>query len=211
MRLNKYIEFAPAFGFAFYVAQYSEYGASLVLQFLFGRFFIRLPFRLKGELRSLNSPAYGVHCEFDSFNRGSLHLRWNKIWKILHAPWEWRHVRHEILMVDGSWYRPGPEEWERPAGRFEERHSYTYVRKNGEVQNRMATIGVEEREWNWRWFLWLGWPRKIRRTIDINFDGEVGERSGSWKGGCMGCGYTLLPGETPLECLRRMERERKFT
>lgn len=30
------------------------------------------------------------------------------------------------------------------------------------------------------------------------------------KGGCTGCGYDIKPGETPLECLQRMERERKF-
>jgi hypothetical protein len=39
---------------------------------------------------------------------------------------------------------------------------------------------------------------------------EVGEEAGSWKGGVLGCGYTLLPNETPLQCLRRMEKERKF-
>jgi len=26
----------------------------------------------------------------------------------------------------------------------------------------------------------------------------------------IGCGYTMMPGESPEECLRRMERERKF-
>jgi hypothetical protein len=44
----------------------------------------------------------------------------------------------------------------------------------------------------------------------IEFNDEVGERTGSWKGGTLGCGYNLLPNETPLECLRRMEKERKF-
>jgi hypothetical protein len=44
----------------------------------------------------------------------------------------------------------------------------------------------------------------------VVFSAEVGERSGSWKGGCIGCGYDLLPDELPEECLRRMERDRKF-
>lgn len=58
-------------------------------------------------------------------------------------------------------------------------------------------------------------PRKpllgdVQRTIDVEFDDEVGERSGSWKGGTMGCGYEMRASETPWETLRRMERERKF-
>jgi len=39
---------------------------------------------------------------------------------------------------------------------------------------------------------------------------EVGKEKGSWKGGCVGCSYEILPNETPLECLKRMEKERKF-
>jgi hypothetical protein len=51
---------------------------------------------------------------------------------------------------------------------------------------------------------------KTQKTISIDFDREVGERKGSWKGGTLGCGYELLPNENPLECLRRMEKDRKF-
>lgn len=32
----------------------------------------------------------------------------------------------------------------------------------------------------------------------------------SWKGGTIGCGYALRPNESPYECLKRMEQERKF-
>jgi len=35
-------------------------------------------------------------------------------------------------------------------------------------------------------------------------------KNGSWKGGTLGCGYTLRKNETPLECLKRMEVERNF-
>lgn len=47
--------------------------------------------------------------------------------------------------------------------------------------------------------------------IDIEFSDEVGERTGSWKGGVLGCGFDMLPGERPVDALRRMELERKFT
>ena len=32
----------------------------------------------------------------------------------------------------------------------------------------------------------------------------------SWKGGCTGCSYDMIEGETIKACLGRMERERKF-
>lgn len=90
-----------------------------------------------------------------------------------------------------------------------ETYDYKYTLKNGEVQHRKATVFVERRTWRMRW-----WPllpfKKVSTSIDVAFDSEVGDRSGSWKGGCTGCGYEMKHGETPLECLRRMERERTF-
>lgn len=88
-------------------------------------------------------------------------------------------------------------------------YPYTYVLKSGTIQRREARVFVDRMTWRARW-----WPlipiRKVRTSISINFSEEVGERTGSWKGGCTGCGYDMLPDETPLMCLRRMERERKF-
>ncbi len=105
----------------------------------------------------------------------------------LSMPWEWRHREHEVL---------GP-----PAT-----HRYTYTLRSGEVQKRNATIKAERRLWTRPWL-----PHKREsRYIDISFDEEVGERSGSWKGGVMGCSYEMLEGETPLTALRRMESERRL-
>lgn len=38
----------------------------------------------------------------------------------------------------------------------------------------------------------------------------LGARRGSWKGGCVGCGYDMRPEEAPKETLMRMQRERRF-
>lgn len=73
-----------------------------------------------------------------------------------------------------------------------------------------CTYWVEEREWRRKWLKWTKLGRTVNRYIEIEFDGEVGKGKGSWKGGCVGCSYNLLPGETPEECIKRMERERKF-
>lgn len=59
-------------------------------------------------------------------------------------------------------------------------------------------------------FVWTTLFNRVIRSIDVEFDGEVGERTGSWKGGTIGCEYELRPNETPYECLKRMEQERKF-
>lgn len=138
-------------------------------------------------------------------------------WWSFYAPWSWQWVRTSYLRKDGSWEnefkgdKRGLYRSEFDHLWWSEKHPYTYILKNGEIQNRIATVKVEEREWRFHWFKWLSFPRKISRTIAVEFDGEVGEGTGSWKGGTLGCGYLLLTKETPLQSLRRMEGERKFT
>lgn len=133
-----------------------------------------------------------------------------KATRFFHWPWSWQHVRHSYLNPDGSLHHHAgsgdcyaPEE-------TKERHPYTYILRSGKVQSRTATINGEEREWRWRAFTWLPFPRSISRTINVEFSEEVGERTGSWKGGTVGCGWEWKRGETLLDSLRRMERERKF-
>lgn len=91
-----------------------------------------------------------------------------------------------------------------------EDYEYTYIRNNGEVQKRRAFVHVNRMTWRARW-----WPlfhiQKVSTSIDVRFDAGVGEGAGSWKGGCTGCGYEMKSGEGPLETLRRMESERKFS
>lgn len=131
-------------------------------------------------------------------------------------PFESKHMRHEVRRADGSWV-PSVGSWElgrngvtEPDGREVITAPYRYVLKRGEVQERIATISVERRAWRPRCFQWTSLFEKVRTCIDVQFSDEVGEKSGSWKGGCVGCGYELRPNETALECLRRMEMERKF-
>lgn len=164
-------------------------------------------------------PGYGLF--------SAVHLNWGDASKIIHMPWQWVWCRTSILAEDGKhWIHelvthrgnevvgqpPKSDKWfhfrDLPKWTYEA--PYRYVLNSGEVQDRRATISVMEMEWRWRWFSWLPWPRMVRRSIEIEFDGEVGERAGSWKGGCVGCGYDLRYDETPWDCLRRMERERKF-
>lgn len=140
-----------------------------------------------------NYQCSGPHFGFLFFG-DSLHMHWGKSngkrddpSKLIQMPWGWRFVEHNILSE-------------------KEKHNYTYTLNSGEIQKREATINVESREWQRPWF-----PRRFyKESIDIEFNGEVGERTGTWKGGVLGCGYNIKEGETPLECLRRMESEREF-
>lgn len=138
-----------------------------------------------------SGPRYGFQ-----FYEDLLWIRWGKSTghfktdpcKAIYMPWAWKHRKHEILSA-------------------EEVHDYAYTLRNGEVQKRKATITSERRTWT---RFWLPFKR-VNTSIEVTFSDEVGERSGSWKGGVIGCGYEMKRGETPLQTLRRMEVERRFT
>lgn len=135
-----------------------------------------------------------------------LTFHWGLRRKSFDWPWTRHTLRYEKQMPDGSW-RDGFDREQKP---LTEEHPYTYTLKSGEVQHRTATISKRRHVLTWRAFKAFGWPFWIKESIDIEFSGEVGERSGSWKGGCIGCSYDLNKGETMMDALRRMERERKF-
>jgi hypothetical protein len=164
-------------------------------------------------------------------NGDSIHLNWGTRCKILHMPWGWEWQRTSLLAADGrSWIHDlkGFNKWRAedvPIGypatddkwfffddlpHWQVTLPYLYTLRNGEQQRCDATISVDEREWRMRWLQWLPWPRLVRRYIDVKFSDEVGERAGSWKGGCVGCSHDLHRDETPQQCLARMMRDRKF-
>ena len=153
---------------------------------------------------------------FSVFSR-DMHLNWRDQCKVVYFPWDWTFIRRTFLRPDGSVFfheergRTNHEERAKRLREVSETYPYHYLLlPSGEVQARTATIYGLEMEWRMRWFQWLPWPAKIRRSIEIEFDDELGESSGGWKGGCIGCGYEWRDGETMLQSLRRMERERRF-
>lgn len=153
---------------------------------------------------------------YDYHNASFVLCRGNKT-KFIHMPWKYDHVKWEVMQPDGKFvlkdrsYDGDPKD-----GRWVADYVYRYTLRSGEVQVRIATIYVERGYWHWllaKWLrfpLWLPVVNMMKQSIDVRFDGEVGERTGSWKGGCIGTGYTMLPGETPEQTIRRMERERIF-
>ena len=85
---------------------------------------------------------------------------------------------------------------------------YCYKLESGEVQNTNATIDSYSRTLHRKWFPFL---TETKRFINVTFDRDIGERVGMcWKGGVVSCSHEMLPDETMVQALRRMEKHRKF-
>lgn len=208
-----------AFPFLAFLSWYSLFLIPFIL-FGYGKMYINLPIRT--GIQDCDSAAWGINYHNDTLwiaIGGAGNFEGGTKFKTFYMPWQYDWVRTSLLLKDKkSWVHTTKdnrlsfyeEQWKNPELVFIETHPYKYILNSGVEQNVNATITVEEMEWRPRWFKWTSMLNKVRKSINIEFSSEVGERTGTWKGGTGGCGYTLLPNETPLECLRRMEKERKF-
>lgn len=156
-----------------------------------------------------DEPQWGL----DMSRELAIHWQWGQYSRRWEWPFHLYSISHDVLREDGSWRDVWQDRRLGGSGRSEalvEEHPYRYVLRSGEVQERTARV-TRERFTSGRHILSrLGWPKRVRHSIWVEFSDEVGEGTGSWKGGTVGCGWTMLPGETAEGALRRMERERKF-
>jgi len=191
-----------------------RYAVSIALGY--GVLHFYLPFKTSlGE--GCNLPQYGVAIHDNTFwiytggkfDKSIGQCTGNDQW----VTWNLPFFSHQFV---GHWIMDRSKQWvlvERDAYKFREehayveRHPYTYRLKSGVVQARTATCTLEKRKWHRKWFPFL---TRTSQVIDVEFSDEVGERSGTWKGGTIGCSYEMLPSETIESCLRRMEKERQF-
>jgi hypothetical protein len=185
-----------------------------------GSVFLKLPVYTKYD--QCDPPAYGMYFHGNAIwvKLGGKKNHWGEIEtdtrRLWTAPWEWTWVRTSVWLADQTWAHETKghrqefynEEWKQKI--YFENHPYLYVLKSGDVQERVATCHIKEREWRWKGATWCPWIKKVRRDIEVDFNDEVGERTGSWKGGTTGCSYEMKEGETLVQTLRRMEVERKF-
>lgn len=170
-----------------------------ILSLSFWRFSAYIPLGITSYQVDINDePQWSI---FGSGEFG-LWLHWGRWSRHYDWPWTAFTVAYEKQMSDGSWR----DVFDRTAKPYAETYPYTYILRSGEIQNRNAIVSKRRRILRRRW----GWWKWIKESIDVEFSDGVGERTGSWKGGTIGCGYDLRPGETMLDSLRRMERERKL-
>jgi hypothetical protein len=162
------------------------------LGFGFLRIAFSIPWKwLAPDYMQCAGPTYGF-----VFFQDGLHLHWGQgkgtrddPFAIIAMPWRWHHRKDAHKQLS------------KP-----ETYPYIYTLSSGDVQYRNATIQAETRTWIRPWLPY----KRVSRYIDVSFDEGVGERHGSWKGGCTGCSFDMQPGDTPVMALRRMEAERKF-
>ena len=134
-------------------------------------------------------------------------------------PWtQWRFYRFSLYDTAGA------EFWtqiDRPrkkgtgiGDKYEQQHKQeqlcpkvSFKVKDFDGQELTVTTRIQEREWHFGegWFKWLSWFRKpmIKRSLDLQFSDEVGPEKGSWKGGMMGTGTDMLPGELHEAAFKR--------
>lgn len=207
---TKWGYFSPRFGFTLMLDRggYFDQRYSITICLIWGVFNIKLPFKTRIP-ESCDTPRYGftLHETTMMFYFGGKMNDWDQCDTVLvcwYLPFfSWEFDFHQVKDSQGNWVK---YEYDSKAINTEV-HDYTYVLSSGEKQERKATCYVERRQWHRKWIPFL---KMTKPCIDISFDGEVGERSGSWKGGTIGCGWDLLPDESIEQCLRRMEKERKF-
>jgi hypothetical protein len=189
--------------------------------FGWGKLYIHLP--IKTGIQDCVSAAYGFNYHDNTiwfYIGGGGNFEGGKKWITINMPWSYTWIRTSTLLENGTWFNEtknnrvnwdtlsqyGSYNWINK-NKWKETHPYVDKYDNTTVN---ATISVQEREWRPLGLKFCSLFSKISKTISVEFDQEVGRKKGSWKGGTVGCGYDLLPNETPYECLKRMENERDF-
>jgi len=185
--------FAPRWGLEFVLHRggYFDSHYAIAFTFIWGHFHIKLPFKTKLQ-EGCDMPRYGFKFYEDIFwiHKGGKYD--NSIGQTQSNSWAWdlpfKHWvfnGHWVLDKNNTWREMSsslnsslPNSWDfrNTDECLREVHDYTYVRKSNEVQHRTATCTIEKREWHRKWFPWIKMTRKV---IDVTFDEEVGERTGS--------------------------------
>ncbi len=132
-------------------------------------------------------------------------------------PWtQWRYVRKSWYGLAGELLRTETESKDIEVRRnswqvqreFEDKMpKAVFAFKDFDGEDLAATTHIDQMEWKFGtgYFKWLSLfrPRKIRRSLDIQFSGETGRRKGSWKGGTTGHSIAMRPGELHEAAFRR--------
>lgn len=189
---------------------FSLYLLPLSLIFCFyswGSIYIHLPFD-SGKENECDSPTLGVI--FYHIDGGFPTMLWIRGWKSFDFPWAYKFYKREVLHKDG-WYteKKGDNLWDKERWKNDlivNTYPYTYILNSGKKQ--VTTVEIYEEKMTWK--NWFGLNKMVRHYIKVEFKDEIGERAGTWKGGVIATSQALKKGETALECLRRMESERRF-
>jgi hypothetical protein len=132
-------------------------------------------------------------------------------------PWtQWRFIRTSHYTPEGNLIKTFPRAQRLPGGGSSWDREYEFGQTLPTIdfefddydgERIVAKTRIEEREWRFgeNWFKWLSLFRKprIKRSLNLRFTAETGERKGSWKGGTIGHSVEIDVGETPEAAFRR--------
>lgn len=151
-------------------------------------------------------------------NDSSTEQRWGCF-----LPWtQWRFVARRYYDAGGELAytetHTGPRSIEEHRAHWDAQDAvptadFTFHDFDGETLTAKTRIEEYEHKFGTGWFRWLSLfrARRIRRSLDIRFSGETGRRKGSWKGGTIGHGIEMRPGETHEAAFRRYCAEHDMT
>lgn len=216
---GKWIEFY--FGWYFHlkysVCGYFDNRPRISIGLLFFNFIIILPFYNKWKSESTPTD-YGIAIHNNTFwiYTGGTPMGGTSwiAWDIPFFTMLW--MRTSILLENDDWVHITrndeidifSEEWAEMIRKQKEWLYYYTDSYDG--KKIKATIKVEEREWRPKWLTWTRLFSKVRRTISVTFHEQVGSGKNTYKGGVTGCSYEMLPGESPISCIQRMEADKEF-
>lgn len=138
-------------------------------------------------------------------------------------PWEdYTFIAWRLFNLDGTLYA---EQFGSPKLSSKEYQDFDKAKetvptrsfkfKDFDGEEGIAKCFIEQREWHFgtSWCKWLKYFTRplIRTNIDITYNIEVGERKGSWKGGTIGCGCDIMPGECLEDTFKRHCEKEKLT
>lgn len=203
--------FAPKFGLTLMLnrGSYEDASYSLSVCLGWGYLNINLPFTTSiGE--SCDPPRYGVTLCGNTLMLylGGKMNEFNQCDSVLHT-WDIPFVsyNHEGWFVkdpNGVWVDKTILS-EDGLKSLKEVTDFTYVTSSGNTQHRKATHHLQKGIWHRKWFPFL---KIVEVSLEVEFDEGTGDREEySWKGGVIMMSCELNKGETPLERLKRLEKD----
>lgn len=160
-----------------------------------GKLYINLP--IKTGIQDCDSAAWGFNFHDSKiwiYIGGGGNFEGGKKWKTISMPWELNWYRTSLMMSDDTWehefkgYRKDfyKEHWCQKRWQIDANYLDTY-----DSTWVKSTLHVREMEWRPRAFMWTSLFSKVRRSVQVDFDKEVGPRKGSWKGGTISTGFDI--------------------
>lgn len=172
----------------------------------YGKLYISLPIRT--GIEDSDSAAWGFNYHDDTiwiYIGGGGNFEGGKKWQTFEMPWALNWYRTSILLNDEVWEHEFKGKKRKDFYKRYWDNKKWFIRSNYMDDGVLvgAKITMSEREWRRKGLMFTTLFNKVRRTIDVSFDKEVGPGKGSWKGGTIGTSYEIKAGEYLGDCLKR--------